>query len=311
MNNTNRIWRIRQSTEPKTLDVYIYGYVEGDSEDVTTGEKIKSKTSADYFKEELEKHPDVTNINLYVNSWGGDVYEGTAIRTLLKRYPAYVTGYVDGFACSIASYILTACDKVVMPRNTMQFIHNIWCVSIGDANHHRKTADDLEQLMKANRQAYLEKTNGKLTEKKLIELLNAETWLTADECKAYGLCDVVLSKEADLSEAKQILQKVKKNHEQELRQNKKLAAQVDALIGGSSKAGSNKIMKFLLSLIEQFKPDKSQSCSSHKSEPNKTMSFLTSVFERINPGNSQLKGLESELNELKNTVLSAIRERRR
>jgi ATP-dependent protease ClpP protease subunit len=218
MNNTNRIWRIKQSAEPKTLDIYIYGYVEGDSEDATTGEKIKSKTSADYFKEELEKHPDVTNINLYVNSWGGSVYEGTAIRTQLKRHPAYVTGYVDGFACSIASYILTACDKVVMPRNTMQFIHNIWSVTVGDARDHRKTADDLDQMMKANRQAYLEKSNGKLTEKKLIELLDAETWLTADECKAYGLCDVILSKDADLSQAKQMLQKVKKNYEQGLRQ---------------------------------------------------------------------------------------------
>lgn len=278
MNNTNRIWSIRQSTEPKTLDIYIYGYVEGDSEDATTGSKIKSKTSADYFKEELEKHPDVTNINLYVNSWGGSVYEGTAIHTQLKRHPAYVTGYVDGFACSIASYILTACDKVVMPRNTMQFIHNIWSVSIGNAKDHRKSAEELDQMMKANRQAYLEKSNGKISEKKLTELLDAETWLTADECKTYGLCDVVLSQDVNLSEAKQMLQKVKKNHEQELRQNKKLAAQVDALIGGSSKAGLNKFQRLFVSMVEH----------------------------------DSLNGLiRSELNELKGQLLSGFKGRRK
>lgn len=292
------------------MDIYIYGFVEGDSEDNATGEKIKSKTSADYFKEELEKHPDVTNINLYVNSWGGDVYEGTAIRTLLKRHPAYVTGYVDGFACSIASYILTACDKVVMPRNTMQFIHNIWCISIGDANSHRKTADDLDQMMKANREAYLEKSNGKLTEKKLIELMDAETWLTADECKAYGLCDVILSEDADLSQAKQMLQKIKKSYEQGARQNKELVAQINTLIEDSSKVGLNKTMRFFLSLIENIKMSNNQPSSSPKVEP-KHMRFLTSLIEQVKPDNSALRGLESELNELKGILLSGFKGRRK
>ena len=51
--NRQRIWRIKQSEKPETLDIYIYGYVEGDSEEK------ESKTSAEYFKKELEKHPDV------------------------------------------------------------------------------------------------------------------------------------------------------------------------------------------------------------------------------------------------------------
>jgi ATP-dependent protease ClpP protease subunit len=268
--NTQKIWRIKQSTKPKTLDIYIYGYVESDED------AKESKTSAEYFKKELAKHPDASNINLYVNSWGGSIFEGTAIQTQLKRHPAYVTGYVDGFACSIASYILTSCDKVIMPRNTMQFIHNIWTVSIGNAEELRKVADGLDQMMKANRQAYLDKSGGKITEKKLTELLDAETWLTAQECFEYGFCDEVIGKEVDLSEAKQMLQKVRKNHEPELQKNKKLAAQFDCLLGNSSKSELNKSQQLFLAgidvQIDRF-------TGSFKAEMNSLKKLLLSNFK--------------------------------
>jgi len=61
---------------------------------------------------------------------------------------------------------------------------------------------------------------------------------------------VILSKDADLSQAKQMLQKVKKNYEQGLRQNKKLAAQISALVGDSSRVGFNKLQRMLTSTVE-------------------------------------------------------------
>lgn len=226
MKTDKKIWDLKQSAnDPGALEMYIYGDVQGDYFDWWTWEQIASETSANYFRNELNKYPDAKKINIFINSYGGSVFEGTAIYSQLKRHPAEKTVYIDGFACSVASVIAMAGDKVVMPRNTMMFIHNAQNVAMGNSKQIRKAADDLDVIMEGNRQAYLEKSNGKISEEKLIELLEAETWLTADQCIEYGFADEILNKEVDLTEAKQLLQKVNKTLEQQLSYNKALTAQ--------------------------------------------------------------------------------------
>lgn len=220
------IWELRQSAQPDTLEMYIYESIKPDSYDWWSGEKIISETSAQKFREELNKYPDVQFINLYVNSYGGDVKEAMGIRSQLKRHKAYVTGYVDGFAASAASYILTACDKVIMPPPTMQMVHEMWNVSIGNARDHRKNADDLDTIMIGNRQAYLEKANGKLNEEQLKAIMEAETWLTAEQCIEYGLADEMSDKEVDMSKAAEALRDVNQSL---LAKNKQLVALLQEL----------------------------------------------------------------------------------
>lgn len=227
--NRKKFWELKQSTQPNTLDMYIYDYIEGDYYDWWSGQIIESETSANHFRNELAKYPNVTQINVYVNSFGGLVHEAMAIRNQLKRHPAHVTGYVDGFACSAASFILTACDEVKMYSNTEQMIHNMRCGVYGNAQELRKAAADLDAMMEGNRQAYLEKSGGKLTEEKLIELLDAETWLTAQQCLEYGLCDQIIAEEKDLTEARQMLQKVNQSLEQQISRSKAIAAQLREL----------------------------------------------------------------------------------
>ena len=224
-----KIWDLKQSAELGVLDLYIYGNVQGDYFDWWEWEKVESETSANHFRNELAKYPDVKQINIYINSYGGSVFEGTAIYSQLRRHPAQKTVYIDGFACSVASVIAMAGDKVIMPKNTMMMIHNAWDIAIGNATQLRKAADDLDVIMEGNRQAYLEKAGDKITEEKLIELLEAESWLTAQQCFEYGFCDEILGHEADLTEAKQILQKVNKTVEQQISYNKAIAAQLREL----------------------------------------------------------------------------------
>ena len=152
-----------------------------------------------------------------------------AIRNQLKRHPANVTGYVDGIAASAASFILTGCDQVKMYSNTMQMVHNMWIGATGNAKQLRKAADDLEVIMEGNRKAYLEKSGGKLTDAKLIELLDNESYLTAAECLAYGLCDEIIAEEKDMTGAKQMLQKINTSLEQQISYNKALASQLREL----------------------------------------------------------------------------------
>ena len=224
------IWEIKQSVQPNAIDMYIYGNVEGDTYDWWTDEKIESETSANHFRNELAKYPNASQINIYINSYGGSVFEGTAIYTQLKRHSAQKTVYVDGFACSVASVIAMAGDKVIMPPNTMMMIHNAWNIVYGNARELRKAADDLDTIMEGNRQAYLEKAQGKISEEKLIELLDNETWLTAKQCLEYGFCDEIAGHEADLTQAQQMLQKVNKTIEQNINYNKAIAAQLREMV---------------------------------------------------------------------------------
>jgi ATP-dependent protease ClpP protease subunit len=205
-----RFWEIKQqASEPETLDLYIYSAVQGDGYDWWTGEKIESETSAEYFRQELDKHKNAKQINVYINSLGGSVMEGVGIYNQLRRHPATVTAYIDGFACSIASVIAMAADKIIMPRNAVMMIHNAWTITMGNSKELRKAADDLDVLNEASRQAYLVKAGEKLTEEKLIEMLEAETYLTAEQCIEYGLADEYSEKDINIEAAKQALQSAK------------------------------------------------------------------------------------------------------
>ena len=237
-----KTWELKQQTnDPATLDMYLYGDIENGYYDWWDDEEVKSETSADYFREELAKYPDVKNINLYCNSFGGSVYEAMAIRNQLKRYGATVTGIVDGFAASAASFILTGCDYVKMYSNTTQMLHNMWNVAVGNSTQLRKAADDMDVMMEGNRQAYLEKANGKLTEEKLMEILDNETWLTAAQCLEHGLCDEVISEEVDLTSANQLVQKMNLTLEQQINHNKNLTAQLKELAAEKPKEPIQKI----------------------------------------------------------------------
>ena len=224
-----KMWEFRQSAQPDTLELYIYGDVTDVEIDWVNWCYVESENSAKHFREELGNHPDAKQINIYINSYGGSVFEGTAIYNQLKRHPAQKTVYIDGFACSVASVIAMAGDKIIMPKNAMMMIHNMWNVVAGNAKELRKAADDLDTIMEGNRQAYLQKAGDKLEEKKLIQLLEAETWLTAAQCIEYGLADEYAQKDVDLTEAKQMLQKANLSITQHIEFNKALSAQLREL----------------------------------------------------------------------------------
>jgi ATP-dependent Clp protease, protease subunit len=182
----NKFWEIKMSADgSNSADIFIYG-------DITSYPWDETDTSAASFKKELDDAGDVNTINLYINSPGGSVFEGVAIYNILKRHKAKVNVHVDALAASIASVIAMAGDTIFMPKNSMMMIHNPWTWAYGNAAELRKVADDLDRIGQSVKQTYLQKAGDKLTEEKLQEMLDKETWLSADEAYEYGLCDVVL-----------------------------------------------------------------------------------------------------------------------
>lgn len=190
----------QQAKNPGTVELYIYGTIEGDSYDWWTGEVIESETSATHIRNQLKAYGDLRRVELHINSMGGSVKEANAIANMLRRLDAETVAYIDAFACSAASAIACACNQVIMPRNTVLMIHNPWMAAVGNATELRKAAGDLDILGEAFRTIYLDKAGDKLDEKQLIKMLDAETYLTAEQAYEYGLCDEIETFDAVMQE---------------------------------------------------------------------------------------------------------------
>ena len=200
----------------------------------------ESETSANFFREKLGEIPEEGNIELHINSNGGDVKEGIAIYNMLKQHKAYKTAYVDGFAYSIASVICMACDKIIMGLGTSMLIHNMAACVYGNATQLRKMADDLDVLMESNRKIYMARAKN-LTEEQLAEMMDKETFLTPEQCLEYGFCDEIGGAEAEnglvLEEASRMIGELK----QELHGQKTFREDMAVLLESLSAKNSNQI----------------------------------------------------------------------
>ena len=177
-----------RNESPDAIDVYIYS----DVENAWWGGE--DSMGADKFRQELEKNKNASQINLYINSMGGSVSEGVAIYNQIKRHKAHVTAYIDGFACSIASVIPMAADEIIMGKNAMFMIHNPWTIEMGNAKKLRKAAEDLDKIRDGCIiPAYKERCGDKISDEKLLELLDSESLITSDEALEYGFCDKILT----------------------------------------------------------------------------------------------------------------------
>jgi len=123
-------------------------------------------------------------VTMRIASPGGSVDEGRLIYNALKRYQGGVDVVVDSSAYSIASYIAMAGDRVVMAKNAMMMIHNPWTIAMGDAAELRKTADVLDKYRDSIVDAYTDKSDK--DRKKMLAILDAETWYTAQEAVDEG-----------------------------------------------------------------------------------------------------------------------------
>lgn len=161
----------------------------------------ESTTSQRYFVENLAGVTQEQTVELYINSMGGDVKEALGIVNALKRCPAKVIAYVDGFAASAASVLTQAADEIYMPRNTCMMLHNARWVTEGNPKELRKSADDLEVINKSIINSYATRAGDKLSAKALQQILDEETWLTAEQCIQYGLADGYTDYDADIQKA--------------------------------------------------------------------------------------------------------------
>nr|DAL96919.1 MAG TPA: Putative ATP dependent Clp protease [Caudoviricetes sp.] len=177
----SKFWKFK-ALDDNTGELTLYGEI---ANETWWGDEITPKE----FKTDLDALGDINTLNIYINSPGGDVFAGQAIHSMLKRHKAHKNVYIDGLAASIASVVVMAGDTIFMPKNAMMMIHNPWTWGIGNAAEFRKLAEDLDKVRESLIAAY--EGRSALTRDEIIEIMDSETWLTADECLEYGFCDVV------------------------------------------------------------------------------------------------------------------------
>ena len=190
------------TTSGRTADINIYGDITGDAElinawlDADTG-----AVSARGIVQEISDL-DVDTINVYINSYGGEVAEALAIYSALKRHSASVHTFCDGFACSAATIIFCAGDVRTMGSIALMMIHN--CMSYlgyANSNEMRKAAEDNDKINQSSINAYMSVVN--ISEEEIRRMMDNATWLTAQECLEYGFATEVADQEDDDAEVQQ------------------------------------------------------------------------------------------------------------
>lgn len=195
-NNRLKFWNM-VSVDDTSGEIILYGDIERRTPtDWFTGEPVEEHViTPKSFLEDLEKIKDKKVITVRINSGGGDLETGIAIGNVLKGLKAKTIAINEGLIGSAATLISSSCDIVKAYKGTEFMIHQ----AAGEMSG-CYTRDDLEKAInsfvcaeKVMLEIYKAKTG--LPEEKLKELINAETWMTGEEAKAYGFVDVLIEDE--------------------------------------------------------------------------------------------------------------------
>jgi ATP-dependent protease ClpP protease subunit len=167
-----------------TLELLIYEEL---GENWWTGGGITAKT----VKDQIDQAGNYSKIVIRINSPGGDAFEGIAIYNVVRAQKKPVEVRVDGIAASAASIVAMAGDEIVMGPNAMMMIHNAWGMAVGNAADMRQMAGALDKISGAIAQTYVTKTQKTIAD--IQSMMDAETWLTAQECVQDGFATHIVS----------------------------------------------------------------------------------------------------------------------
>ena len=182
-----KFWNMMKNDEEKSAELILYGSIGSDE----YWDDISDKA----FKQDIENLGDVENITLHINSPGGSVFSAVAIANTLKNHKAKITANIDGLAASAATIITSACDTVKMPKNALFMVHNPITFAYGNNQDMQKTLEMLNKVKNSIIETYLNKA--KTDKETLSELMDNETWMSAEEAKEYGFIDEILDENVE------------------------------------------------------------------------------------------------------------------
>lgn len=177
-----KYWDVKMVSD-KVGELLLYAEI---SNEMWWGDEVTPKQ----VDADLKALGELDQLNVRINSPGGNVFAGQAIYSIIKRHEAKVkNAYIDGLAASMATVIPLACHKVYMFSNATQMIHKPEGSVSGTADLMRQRADMIDKMEGIILDIYEEKTG--LDRKQLQDMLRAETWMTAKEALEYGFIDEI------------------------------------------------------------------------------------------------------------------------
>lgn len=168
--------------------LYVYGEIVSEkSYNWFTGEKNENEVDVSDFKNALADIPSGAKLTMYVNSVGGSVFATSAMVSMLQRAKnrgVTIDAYVDGLACSCASWLIMVADNINIYRNSVMMIHKPLMMTYGNANDLQK---DIEVLNKIEDGVIIPMYEAKAKSEASVikEMMSAETWLTATEIQEH------------------------------------------------------------------------------------------------------------------------------
>ncbi|MAM40660.1 MAG: peptidase [Erythrobacter sp.] len=134
------------------------------------------------------------DVEVHINSYGGDMFEGIAVYNVLREHPQNITVKVMGMAASAASIIAMAGDTIEIGAASFLMIHNCWVIAMGNRHDMAETAAWLEPFDGAMADVYAARSGGERDQ--IVGWMNAETFMSGSTAVERGFADALLPADA-------------------------------------------------------------------------------------------------------------------
>ena len=162
------------------VEVQIY---EDIGEDPWMGGGFTAKDFMDATKDADRNRP----LDVRINSAGGSVWEGLAIKTRMDEWKGKKTASIDGMAASVASWLPMSFDEIRAPRHAQMFIHDAWGMTMGNAADMQRSANELDKTSDQIAEMYASRTG--MTAAECRDMMKENTLMTGEEAMEYGFID--------------------------------------------------------------------------------------------------------------------------
>ena len=136
------------------------------------------------------KNANGEDVTLEINSPGGYIDAGSEMYTALKKYPGNVTAQVVGQACSAASWIALAADKVEMSPTAQMMIHRVSGGVEGNVDDFASAMQSLDSMDQAYVDLYSKRTG--LDKQEVYRMMCETTWMNAKQAVDKGFADSIM-----------------------------------------------------------------------------------------------------------------------
>jgi ATP-dependent Clp protease, protease subunit len=168
-----------------TADFHIYGEIVGSEWSKWDGSEVAPQDVQSFIDENLAGK---SELNIYINSPGGEVFAGQAIISMLNRLPAKKIMHIDGVAASMASVIALSGDELVVPKNSFMMIHRPIGLAYGNVDKMQEQINVLNRINEGMKAVYKDSLKEGVDPSIIDEKLSdgqEDWWLTGDEVAEY------------------------------------------------------------------------------------------------------------------------------